>query len=214
MQGDRVNKWMLCYSDNVGKELKYNHYIFTSSTDTHAPRPKQQRCSEKNRHPKFGDTWETILMAPLQSVFCASTTQPKVTPTNHHFLIDIHHHRFSLGHQGLPRLQQSLEKLPASKKQEGVCGHGEVFPTVAWWAVHREPAVMGEASRDSVPLLAKLVKRVFPVPATSSKFEQVLSVAGNVVTPIRANLNPEKVKDLVVVKCNSRLLKSMGFIRK
>ena len=60
---------------------------------------------------------------------------------------------------------------------------------------------MGEASRDSVPLLAKLVKRVF-------------SVAGNVVTPIRANLNPEKVEDLVVVKCNSRLLKSMGLIRK
>ena len=61
---------------------------------------------------------------------------------------------------------------------------------------------MGEASRDSVPLLAKLVKRVFPVPATSSKFERVFSVAGNVVTPIRANLNPEKVEDLVVVKCN------------
>ena len=57
---------------------------------------------------------------------------------------------------------------------------------------------MGEASRDSVPLLAKLVKRVFPVPATSSKFERVFSVAGNVVTPIRANLNPEKVEDLVV----------------
>ena len=73
---------------------------------------------------------------------------------------------------------------------------------------------MGEASRDSVPLLAKLVKRVFPVPATSSKFERVFSVAGNVVTPIRANLNPEKVEDLVVVKCSSRLLKSIGFIRK
>ena len=73
---------------------------------------------------------------------------------------------------------------------------------------------MGEASRDSVPLLAKLVKRVVPVPATSSKFERVFSVADNVVTPIRANLNPEKAEDLVVVKYNSRLLKSMGFIRK
>ena len=58
-------------------------------------------------------------MAPLQSVFCARTTQPKVTPTNHHLLIDIHHRRFSLGHQGLPRLHQSLEKPPASTKQEG-----------------------------------------------------------------------------------------------
>ena len=58
-------------------------------------------------------------MARLQSVFCVSTTQPKVTPTNHHLLIDIHHRRFSLGHQGLPRLHQSLEKPPASTKQEG-----------------------------------------------------------------------------------------------
>ena len=73
---------------------------------------------------------------------------------------------------------------------------------------------MGEASRDSVPLLAKLVRVVFPVPAASSKFEQVFSVAGNVVTPKRANVNPEKVEDLVEVKCNLRLLKSMGFIRK
>ena len=109
---------MLCYSDNVGKELKYNHYIFTSSTDSHAPRPKTA-LFRKNRHPKFGDTWETILMAPLHSVFCARTIQPKVTPTNHHLLIDIHHRRFSLGHQGLPRLHQSLEKPPASTKQEG-----------------------------------------------------------------------------------------------
>ena len=61
----------------------------------------------------------------------------------------------------------------------------EVFPTVAWWAS-----------------------------AASSKSERVFSVAGNVVTPKRANLNPEKAEDLVVVKCNLRLLKSMGFIRK
>ena len=52
------------------------------------------------------------------------------------------------------------------------------------------------------------------VPAASSKSEWVFSVAGNVVTPKRASLNPEKVKDLVVVKCNLRLLKGMGFIRK
>ena len=63
-------------------------------------------------------------------------------------------------------------------------------------------------------LLAKLVKVVFPVPAASSKSERVFSFAGNVATTKRANLNPDKVEDLVVVKCNLRLLKSMGFIRK
>ena len=73
-----------------------------------------------------------------------------------------------------------------------------------WWKHHE----------SQFPLLAKLVKVVFPVPAASSKSERVFSVAGNVVTPKRANLNPEKVEDLVVVKCNLRLLKSMGLIRK
>ena len=38
---------MFCYSDNVEKELKYKHYIFISATGSHAPRPKEQRCSEE-----------------------------------------------------------------------------------------------------------------------------------------------------------------------
>ena len=70
-------------SDNVEKELKYNQCLFTSSIDS---LPSKRTMSfQNNRHPKVGDTLETILMAPLQSVFCANTTQPKVTPTNHHW---------------------------------------------------------------------------------------------------------------------------------
>ena len=72
----------------------------------------------------------------------------------------------------------------------------------------------GKHHETQFPLLAKLVKVVFPVPAASAKSERVLSIAGNVVTPKRARLNPEKVEDLVVVKCNLRLLKGMGFMRK
>ena len=64
-------------------------------------------------------------MAPLQSVFCASKTQPKVTRINQHLLINIHHLMFSLGHQGLLRLPQSLEKPPPRIPQEGIRGHGE-----------------------------------------------------------------------------------------
>ena len=64
------------------------------------------------------------------------------------------------------------------------------------------------------PLLAQLVKVVLPAPAASSKSERVVSVAGNVVTPKRAKLNPEKVEDLVLVKCNLRLLKTRGFRKK
>ena len=70
-------------SDNVEKELKYNQCLFTSSIDSLPS--KRTVLFQRNRHPKFGDTLETILMAPLQSVFCENTTQPKVTPTNHHW---------------------------------------------------------------------------------------------------------------------------------
>ena len=73
-----------------------------------------------------------------------------------------------------------------------------------WWRHHEA----------QFPLLSKIVKVVFPIPAASSKSERVFSVAGNVVTPKRARLNPEKVEDLVFVKCNLRLLKGMGFMRK
>ena len=69
----------------------------------------------------FGDNFDGV----LQSVFCANTTQPKVTPTNHHLLINNHHLMFSLGHQGLPRLPQSLRKPPVSTPQQEVRGYGE-----------------------------------------------------------------------------------------
>ena len=55
---------------------------------------------------------------------------------------------------------------------------------------------------------------VFPVPVASSKSDRVFSIAGNVVTPKRVKLNPEKVEDLAVVKYNLKLLKTMGLIKK
>ena len=84
------------------------------------------------------------LKAKSLVILCNSiTTQPKVTPTNHHLLIDIHHCRFSLGHQGLPRLPQALrnhkkdftdmvkeeEREKKPKVPHGV--ENDVFPTVA-----------------------------------------------------------------------------------
>ena len=38
----RGQSFMLCYSDNVGKELKYNQHIFISSSDSHASHLKEQ----------------------------------------------------------------------------------------------------------------------------------------------------------------------------
>ena len=50
------------------------------------------------------------------------------------------------------------------------------------------------------------------LPAASWKSERVFSAAGNTVTPKRANLNPEKVEECVIVRCNLRLLKLMGLL--
>ena len=48
------------------------------------------------------------------------------------------------------------------------------------------------------------------VPAASSKSECVFYAAGHTVTPKRANLNPDKLEECAFVRCNLRLLKSMG----
>ena len=67
-----------------------------------------------------------------------------------------------------------------------------------WWKDHQQ----------QFPLLSYLARVVFAVPAASSKSEQVFSVAGNIVTLIkRASLNPEKVEQLIVIKCNMQLLR-------
>lgn len=38
----------------------------------------------------------------------------------------------------------------------------------------------------------------------------VFSVAGNIVTPKRASLNPAKVEQLITVKCKMQLLSQFG----
>ena len=62
-------------------------------------------------------------------------------------------------------------------------------------------------------MLSHLVRVVFPIPVASSKSERVFGVAGMVVSAKRANLDPETVQDLVIVKTNIRILGEMG-IRK
>ena len=102
---------MFCYSDininsdiNVDKEFEYNMYKSVSSIDSHAFHRKEDCSSEKEgiqslenlQRRYFGDNLDSAI-ANLQSIFCASITQPKETPTNLHLLINIHHLRLSLG---------------------------------------------------------------------------------------------------------------------
>jgi hypothetical protein len=38
----------------------------------------------------------------------------------------------------------------------------------------------------------------------------VFSAAGNILTPMRSRLDPEKLEDLIIIKLNVKLLKEMG----
>ena len=109
-----------CYSDNVEKELKYNHYIFISSTDSHAPRPKNSVVLKK----QASKVWRY------------------------------------LGHNLDGAIAKCL--LYMYNSAEGDTNK----PSLEWWKHHE----------SQFPLLAKLVKVVFLVPATSSKSERVFSV--------------------------------------
>ena len=59
-------------------------------------------------------------------------------------------------------------------------------------------------------MLSDLARIVFTVPAASSKSEREFSVASNIVSPNGASLNPAKVEQLIVVKCNMQLLREFG----
>ena len=68
-------------------------------------------------------------------------------------------------------------------------------------------------NQEQFPLLSYLVWVIFAVPVASTKSERVFSVAGNIVTAKRANLNPERVENIVIVNTNIWILREMG-IRK
>ena len=53
-----------------------------------------------------------------------------------------------------------------------------------------------------LPLLSKVAKKVFSIPASSSKSERVFSCGGNFVSKKRNKLAPKKVEDLIIIKEN------------
>ena len=70
---------------NVAKELKDNQHILKSLQSTAMPPIQKNSIVPEKQASKVGDTLEIILMAPLKSDFFASTTEIKVSPTNHHW---------------------------------------------------------------------------------------------------------------------------------
>ena len=59
--------------------------------------------------------------------------------------------------------------------------------------------------QQQFPLLSNLARIVFCSPCCMRG-----SVAGNILTPKRASLNPAKVEQLITVKCKMQLLRQFG----
>ena len=69
-----------------------------------------------------------------------------------------------------------------------------------------DPLVWWKSRISQYPLLARLVRMVWSLPATSVSSEQVFSAAGNVLTKKRARLLPENVDKLVFLHQNMKIL--------
>lgn len=65
-----------------------------------------------------------------------------------------------------------------------------------------DPLVWWKDNQTRLPLLAKVAKKYLCVCATSCASERVFSTAGNIVTPTRSLLKPEKVNMLVFLAKN------------
>ena len=56
---------------------------------------------------------------------------------------------------------------------------------------------------QNLHILAKMIKILI------GQVKKV-TASGNIVTPKRASLNPEKVEQMIVIKCNMQLLRQFG----
>lgn len=97
------------------------------------------------------------------------------------------------------KVYMCLPKLPTVGEDEG----GDPSPPSAkrpqvepdpldWWKDHA-----GE-----MPLLAGVARQLLCIPATSVPSERVFSASGNIVTPLRKKLNPDKVNKLTFLHFN------------
>ena len=57
--------------------------------------------------------------------------------------------------------------------------------------------------------IADMVRIIFCIPEASSKSKRIFSVAGRIMTPSRARTVQEQGGNLVIMKCNMRLLRQM-----
>ena len=85
--------------------------------------------------------------------------------------------------------QRANAEVTAYLQEEALDGDSD---PLAWW----------KANENRFPLMAKIASKYLCICATSSPSERVFSTAGNVFTPLRSLLKPEKVNMLVFLSRN------------
>lgn len=70
-----------------------------------------------------------------------------------------------------------------------------------------DPMKWWNERKSHYPVLAKLVRKMWCVPATSVQSEELFSMAGNVLTQKRNQLSPERVNELVYLCMTSDINK-------
>ncbi|KAG9268298.1 zinc finger BED domain-containing protein 1-like [Astyanax mexicanus] len=70
---------------------------------------------------------------------------------------------------------------------------------------HTDPLAWWRDNQARFPLLSKIARKYMTVCATSTPSERVFSAAGNIVTPFRSSLKPDKVNMLVCLAKNIKM---------
>lgn len=70
--------------------------------------------------------------------------------------------------------------------------------------LHSDPLAWWRENQARFPLLSKVARKYMTICATSTPSERVFSAAGNIVTPLRASLKPDKVNMLVFLARNTK----------
>ncbi len=70
--------------------------------------------------------------------------------------------------------------------------------------LHSDPIAWWRDNQARFPLLSKVGRKYMTICATSAPSERVFSKAGNIVSPLRSSLKPNKVNMLVFLACNMK----------
>jgi hypothetical protein len=68
------------------------------------------------------------------------------------------------------------------------------------------PLDFWKSNSEKLPLLSKLAKRIYSIPATSTNVERQFSSAGLIINQRRTNINPDQVDNILLLRSFKKLM--------